>query len=181
MKIESPPIPVGNPVISTQPEPATLANLYPKTRITRGSLSGPSHLVIATLLIAPATHLILRWLHGELPMGGVLGSLLMIAALPFMMRWQGYRCGYCQMYYCDDKIIVIQEGQWQMHFAWQEDLDRIVRNGLGYTFVLKNGRRFRMLHKDTGPQHRAALAGWHVKMENAAKSATPPSEPTAAA
>lgn len=157
-----------------------MENLDPKTKLSRGPLFGPTYLAITILLLAIASSLLTDWFLDGVTMNGVLGSLLMIAVYPFSACWQDYHNGECQLFFCDDTVLTIRERPWKLHYSFLADLKRIVRDDRGYTIVLKNGRRFRMLHIDIDSQHRAVIARWHARMESAGKTTTGSSDPTAA-
>jgi hypothetical protein len=158
----------------------TMQHRFPKTKLTRGSISGPTLIAVALLLQVIASHLLAKWFFFGLPMNGVWGLLLTILAFPFAMRALPYFTGDCVMIFCDDKVVTIKESSWRRHYAMEGDIKRIVRDGLGYTIYLNNGRHFRMLHKDAGPQHSKAIGAWHTRMENAIDSATDAPETPAA-
>jgi hypothetical protein len=153
---------------------------FPKTKLTRGSISGPILIAVAILLHLTASHLLAKWFFFGNPMSGVFGLLLAFAAIPFALRALPYFNGDCAMIFCDDKVLTINESSWRRHYAVAADIKSIVRDGLGYTIYLNNGRRFRMLHKDAGPRHSEVMGAWHTRMENALDSAADAPEPPAA-
>jgi hypothetical protein len=142
--------------------------IFPKTKLTRGTLSATTLLAMIILLLIPAAFLIRKWLFDGIQMSGVSGLLLVIAAMPYAFRWQDYFTGRSHLFFCDEMTLAIKEARWKMHFLQLEDLQRMVHDRSGYTLVLKNGCRFRMLHKDAEPQHSAMLKHWHASLHSSA-------------
>ena len=149
-----------------------MTNPYPKIPLTRGSLSSGTQLLLACLLIFPASHMLLSAFHDGVTAKSIVGFLLCIAAMPLITRWLGNITGETFLMYCDERAMIIRERPGRQYISMLTSLKRIARDGRGYTLHLENCPQFRLLRKDATPQLRAILDAQHERLEKAFQSAT---------
>jgi hypothetical protein len=147
-------------------------DIYPRTKLTRGALPAGTQLLIAFLLMLPATHLLLPALHGGVTGNTIIGGIMSIAAMPMITRWLGNITGKSALLVCDERALLIREHPGRHHVSMLTGLKRIGRDGLGYTLQLECGLRFHLRHKDANPRLRAILDAQHDRQEQSFRSAT---------
>ena len=149
---------------------------FPKTKLTRGTLSGASQLLVATLLLLPASHLLIKAFQSGTPAFAIISFFLILAACPFINRCLNHFSGQCVMLYCDERALAIRESPDRLHVSMLTGLKRIARDGLGYTLHLESGPQFHLRHMDANPRLRAILDAQHERLEKSFRSAADSSE-----
>lgn len=124
-------------------------------------------MLIAYLLLLPATHLLLPALHGGVTVNTVIGALMAISTMPLISRSLGNLTGKAALLFCDERALLIREHPGRIHISLMSSLTRISRNGLGYTLHLEGGRTFHLRHADAHPWVRAILDTHHDRCDRA--------------
>ena len=143
-----------------------MTNPFPKTPLTRGSLSGGTQLLIACLLVFPASHLLLPALHDGVTAQTIIGALLWIAAVPLITRGLWNVTVETVLLFCDEQTLVIREQPGRHYISTLASLRRIVRDCRGYTLQFENRYQFRLRRKDANPQHLAILDAQYERQES---------------
>ena len=115
-------------------------------RVSPGTSSGQSSLVIAILLATLGAHNLFQAIHR----GGVADYFISAIQLSifcyFFLDWWRYHNGYCLMAFDQESYEIRENGCVTTSGKWSQ-LGEISQDGRGYTIATHDGRRFRLLRK----------------------------------